>query len=412
MVQVNANFAKLQSSYLFSTIGKKVREYQTAHPRAEIIRLGIGDVTRPLPAEAIAAMHAAVDEMAHAETFKGYPTDIGITFLEEAIRADYALRGVALELDEIFLSDGAKSDCGNIGDIFGTENIVAVCDPIYPVYVDTNVMAGRAGNPDAGGHWNRLVYLDCTAETGFLPQLPGDRADLVYLCSPNNPTGTAMNRAQLQAWVDWANENASILLYDGAYEAYITEDLPRSIYEIPGAETCAIEFRSFSKTAGFTGVRCAYTIVPKALKSGDTSIHALWGRRQATKFNGVSYITQRGAEATFTAKGRAQVRETIAYYLQNAGAIKAGLESAGFSTWGGVNSPYVWLKAPDGMTSWELFDLLLNEAQVVGTPGAGFGPAGEGYFRLTGFGTAEKTRQAVERIQTRFAKFEAGGVLG
>ncbi|MDR3314005.1 MAG: LL-diaminopimelate aminotransferase [Oscillospiraceae bacterium] len=402
-MKINENFAKLQSSYLFSTIGKKVREYQAAHPAAEIIRLGIGDVTRPLPAASIAAMHAAVEEMAHAETFKGYPTDIGITFLEEAIRADYALHGVALDLDEIFLSDGAKSDTGNIGDIFDSANTVAVCDPIYPVYVDTNVMAGRAGELLPDGHWNRFVYLDCTAATGFIPQLPTQHADLVYLCSPNNPTGTAMNAAQLQAWVDWANNNGTVLLFDGAYEAYITEDLPRSIYEIPGAQTCAIEFRSFSKTAGFTGVRCAYTVVPKALKAGASHLNALWARRQATKFNGVSYITQRGAEATFTPAGRAQVRETIAYYLANAGVIKAGLESAGFQTWGGVNSPYVWLKAPAGLGSWELFDLLLNEAQVVGTPGSGFGPAGEGYFRLTGFGTAEKTKQAVQRVLAAFS---------
>ena len=347
-------------------------------------------MTRPLPAASIEAMHRAVDDMARAETFVGYPTDYGLHFLEDAIQADYALRGVALELDEIFLSDGAKSDTGNIGDIFGVDNGVAVCDPIYPVYVDTNVMAGR-----------RLLSIACDAAHDFAPSLPTEYADIVYLCSPNNPTGTAMNAAQLQTWVDWANERGSVLLYDGAYEAFITEGLPRSIYEIPGARKCAIEFRSFSKTAGFTGVRCAYTIVPRELMAGDVSVNALWARRQATKFNGVSYITQRGAEATFIPEGRAQVQETIAYYLRNAGTIREGLRAAGFRVWGGVNSPYVWFDC--GMGSWELFDLLLNEVQVVGTPGGGFGPAGEGYFRLTGFGTAQRTAEAVARIQSKFA---------
>ena len=386
----NPNFQQLKSSYLFANIGKKVREYQAANPGADIIRLGIGDVTRPLPQASIEAMHKAVDDMARAETFVGYPTDYGLHFLEDAIQADYALRGVRLELDEIFLSDGAKSDTGNIGDILGTDNIVAVCDPVYPVYVDTNVMAGR-----------KITLLSCDAQHDFAPPLPKDHADIVYLCSPNNPTGTAMNAAQLQAWVDWANEHGSLLLFDGAYEAFITEDLPRSIYEIPGAKTCAIEFRSFSKTAGFTGVRCAYTVVPKELLANEISINALWSRRQATKFNGVSYITQRGAEATFTAEGRVQVRANIAYYLNNARTIREGLSDAGFRVWGGVNSPYVWFAAKDGMGSWELFDLLLNEVQVVGTPGSGFGPAGDGYFRLTGFGTAERTVEAIERIRGR-----------
>jgi len=388
----NPNFQQLKSSYLFANIGKKVREYQAAHPAADIIRLGIGDVTRPLPQASIEAMHRAVDDMARASTFVGYPTDYGLHFLEDAIQADYALRGVRLELDEIFLSDGAKSDTGNIGDILGVDNIVAVCDPVYPVYVDTNVMAGR-----------RITLLSCSAESDFAPPLPTEHADIVYLCSPNNPTGTAMNAAQLQAWVDWANEHGSLLLFDGAYEAFITEGLPRSIYEIPGAKTCAIEFRSFSKTAGFTGVRCAYTIVPKELTANESSINALWSRRQATKFNGVSYITQRGAEATFTSEGRAQVQATLNYYLNNAKTIREGLSSAGFSVWGGVNSPYTWFAAKGGMGSWELFDLLLNEVQVVGTPGSGFGPAGEGYFRLTGFGTAERTAEAVERIRGRLA---------
>jgi len=388
---INQNFNNLQKSYLFANIGKKVCEYSAANPGADIIRLGIGDVTRPLPPAAVAAMHKAVDEMANAETFVGYPTDYGLHFLEDAIAADYARFGVSLELDEIFISDGAKCDTGNIGDIFGVDNIVAVCDPIYPVYVDTNIMAGR-----------RMISLPCTAESDFAPALPSEHADMIYLCSPNNPTGTAMNKVQLQAWVDWANEHGSVLLFDGAYEAFITEDLPRSIYEIPGAKTCAIEFRSFSKTAGFTGVRAAYTIIPKDLKIGNSSVNALWNRRQATKFNGVSYITQRGAEATLTDEGRAQVNETIAYYLNNAKVIREGLQAVGFQVWGGVNSPYIWFQAKDGLGSWELFDLLLNEVQVVGTPGSGFGQAGEGYFRLTGFGTAEKTHEAVARIQKRF----------
>jgi len=389
---LNPNFQSLKASYLFANIGKKVREYQAANPGADIIRLGIGDVTRPLPQASIEAMHRAVDDMSRADTFIGYPTDAGIHFLEDAVIADYALRGVEIGLDEIFLSDGAKSDTGNIGDIFGTDNIVAVCDPVYPVYVDTNVMAGR-----------KIILLSCNAENDFAPPLPGEHADMIYLCSPNNPTGTAMDAAQLQAWVDWANEHGSVILYDGAYEAFITEGLPRSIYEIPGARTCAIEFRSFSKTAGFTGVRCAYTIVPKELQAGGVSVNALWSRRQATKFNGVSYITQRGAQATFSPEGRAQVRANIAYYLNNAGTIRDGLQSLGFRVWGGVNSPYVWFAAKHGMGSWELFDLLLREAQVVGTPGSGFGPAGEGYFRLTGFGTAQRTLEAVERIRGRLA---------
>ena len=386
---LNPNFQNLKKSYLFANIGKKVREYQAANPAADIIRLGIGDVTQPLPPAAIDAMHKAVDDMARAETFVGYPTDYGLHFLEDAIQADYARLGVSLELSEIFISDGAKSDTGNIGDIFSTENIVAVCDPVYPVYVDTNIMAGR-----------RMTMLTCSADNGFAPPLPGEHADLVYLCNPNNPTGTAMNAAQLQTWVDWANEHNAVLLYDGAYEAFITEDIPRSIYEIPGAKACAIEFRSFSKTAGFTGVRCAYTIIPQGLKSGE--VNALWNRRQATKFNGVSIITQRGAAATLGDEGRAQVGEIISYYLNNARVIREGLLAAGFQVWGGVNSPYVWFEAKNNLGSWELFDLLLNECQVVGTPGSGFGAAGEGYFRLTGFGTAERTLEAVARIQKRF----------
>ncbi|MDR1735108.1 MAG: LL-diaminopimelate aminotransferase [Oscillospiraceae bacterium] len=402
-MQLNDNFQKLQKNYLFANIGQRVRAYQAAHPEADIIRLGIGDVTRPLPAAAIEAMHRAVEDMAGADTFVGYPTDYGLHFLEDAIQADYARIGVDVDISEIYISDGAKSDTGNIGDIFGADNAVAVCDPVYPVYVDTNVMAGRAGEIAADGHWSKLLYLTCTAENDFAPQVPDEHADLVYLCSPNNPTGQAMSEAQLSDWVAYANREGAVLLYDAAYEAFITDGSPRSIFLIPGARTCAIEFRSFSKTAGFTGVRCAYTVVPKELERNGINIGTLWGRRQATKFNGVSYITQKGAEATLTEEGRVQVQETLDYYQANAKAIRAGLESAGFKCWGGINSPYVWLKAPEGMASWDLFDLLLNECQIVGTPGSGFGPAGEGYFRLTGFGTAERTAEAVRRIQARFA---------
>jgi LL-diaminopimelate aminotransferase len=392
-MQVNQNYQKLQPSYLFATIGQKVRDYQAQNPGADIIRMGIGDVTRPLPAAAIQAMHRAVEDMASEQTFVGYPTDYGLHFLEDAIRADYAGRGVALGRDEIFLSDGAKSDSANIGDIFALENIAAVCDPVYPVYVDTNIMAGR-----------RLVSIPCDAAHGFIPSPSNLRADIAYLCSPNNPTGVAMNAQQLQAWVDWANQHNSVLLYDGAYEAFITENLPHSIYEIPGARTCAIEFRSFSKTAGFTGVRCAYTVVPQELQPNGNSLNQWWARRQATKFNGVSYITQRGAEATFSPEGRVQVHDTIAYYLRNAGVLRQGLESAGFAVFGGINSPYVWFKSQENISSWELFDQLLRETQVVGTPGSGFGAAGEGYFRLTGFGTAQRTLEAVARIQEKFTR--------
>lgn len=398
-MKINDNYLKLQSSYLFTNIAHKVAAFQAAHPQADIIRLGIGDVTRPLAPAVVEALHGAADDMGREETFQGYPPEYGQDFLlEKVLQYDFAARGVRLDKDEIFVSDGAKSDCGNIGDIFSTDNVVAVCDPVYPVYVDTNVMAGRAGDLLGDGRWSKLVYLPCTAENDFLPALPQERADLIYLCFPNNPTGMGITAPQLQKWVDYANENGSVILYDAAYEAYITEDLPHSIYEIPGAKTCAIEFRSYSKTAGFTGVRCGLTVVPKALKAGGVALNALWGRRQATKFNGVSYLTQRAAEATYSDAGRRQVRETIAYYLDNAKAIAAGLQKAGFQTWGGVNSPYIWLKTPDGMSSWDFFDTLLNNVQVVGTPGSGFGPAGEGFFRLTAFGNAARTKQAVQRI--------------
>lgn len=403
-MQINENFLKLQSSYLFSTVAQKVRAYRAANKQADIIRLDIGDVTRPLPPAVTGAMHKAVDEMAREETFQGYPPEYGQAFLLEKIREyDFEAYGVALDPDEIFVSDGAKSDTGNIGDIFGAENTVAVCDPVYPVYVDTNIMAGRAGGLLPNGRWSGFVYLPCTAETNFLPELPAEHADLIYLCFPNNPTGMAIDFDGLKQWVDYANREGSVILYDSAYEAYITQEgVPHSIYQIEGAKTCAIEFRSYSKTAGFTGVRCAYTVIPKALRRNGVSLNSLWARRQATKFNGVSYITQRAAQAVYSAAGRREVRESIAYYQKNARVIAGGLRAAGFSAWGGVNAPYIWIKTPDGLTSWAFFDQLLEKAQVVGTPGSGFGPAGEGFFRLNAFGDAARTAQAVERIASVF----------
>lgn len=403
-MKINENFLKLQSSYLFSTIANKVNAYKGAHPQADIIRLGIGDVTRPLPSAVINAMHKAVDEMATADSFQGYPPEYGQAFLLEKIRKyDFAAYGVELGADEIFVSDGAKSDTGNIGDLFDVDNTVAVCDPIYPVYVDTNIMAGRSGDLLENGRWSKFVYLPCTANNHFLPELPTEHADLIYLCFPNNPTGMAIDFDGLKEWVDYANREGSVILYDAAYEAYITQEgIPHSIYQIEGAKTCAIEFRSFSKTAGFTGVRCAYTVVPKELRVNGVSLNSLWARRQATKFNGVSYITQRAAEAIYSEEGRREVREVIGYYQKNARAITEGLRTAGFATWGGVNSPYVWMKTPDGLTSWDFFDQLLEKAQVVGTPGSGFGPAGEGFFRLTAFGDAARTAEAVGRIANVF----------
>ena len=405
-MKINQNFLKLQSSYLFSTIAKKVNEYKTANPDADVIRLGIGDVTRPLPDAVIKAMHGAVDEMADEKTFRGYPPEYGQDFILEAIRKnDFESRGVDIKTSEIFLSDGAKSDTGNIGDIFDVDNIVAVCDPIYPVYVDTNVMAGRSGDLTESGRWSNFVYLPCLEENNFLPSLPETHADIIYLCFPNNPTGMGITFDELKKWVDYANKEGSVILYDAAYEAYIKdENMPHSIFEIDGAKTCAIEFRSFSKTAGFTGVRCGFTVIPEELEVGGVKLNSLWARRQATKFNGVSYITQRAAEAVYSEEGKKQVKATIDYYLNNAKVIKNGLEAAGFTTYGGENSPYVWLKTPDGMTSWDFFDMLLNKVQVVGTPGSGFGPAGEGYFRLTAFGSAENTVRAIERIQKEFKK--------
>ncbi|TQI65605.1 LL-diaminopimelate aminotransferase [Clostridium sp. KNHs216] len=404
MLRANENFVKLPASYLFVDIAKKVNEFSGQHPETEIIRLGIGDVTRPLPKAVVKAMQAAAEEMGKAETFRGYGPEAGYEFLRTAIAEnDFIKRGVQIDIDEIFVSDGAKSDTGSIGDIFGADNVVAVCDPVYPVYVDTNVMAGRAGEYSEGKGWSKIVYMPCRKENGFLPELPKERADMIYLCFPNNPSGVGISREELKKWVDYALANQSVILYDAAYEAFITEeDMPHSIYEIQGAKKCAIEFRSFSKTAGFTGTRCAYTVLPKELVFGGVSLNKLWDRRQSTKMNGVSYVVQRGAEAVFSEEGRREVRENIAYYLNNAKIIVDGLKKAGFEVYGGVNSPYVWLKTPDGLTSWEFFDLLLEKTGVVGTPGSGFGVGGEGYFRLTSFNTKENTEKALERIIRSF----------
>ncbi len=402
MAHINQNFLKLPGGYLFPEIGRRVRAFSAEDPPKPLIRLGIGDVTQPLVPVVIEAMRKAVEEMGRKETFRGYceETCCAYDFLRFAIRDDYKRRGVDVADDEIFVSDGAKTDCGSIGDIFGLDNVVAVCDPVYPVYVDTNAMAGRAGEYD-GEKWTGLVYLPCTAENGFFPALPmGKAPDLIYICSPNNPTGTAATREQLKAWVDYANTHGSVILFDSAYEAFITQpDIPHSIFEIEGAKTCAIEFRSFSKTAGFTGIRCAYTVIPKELTREGTSLNALWNRRQGSKFNGVSYVVQRAAEATFTPEGQRQIGETVDFYLNNAKVIKQGLSDAGLQVYGGVNAPYIWAQTPEGISSWDFFDILLKQACVVTTPGAGFGPSGEGYIRLTAFGEADATAEAVERIR-------------
>lgn len=407
MAHINANYSKLPGSYLFSDIAKRSNAYLEAHPEAKLIKMGIGDVTLPLAPAVTQAMHNAVDDLSHAETFHGYGPEQGYDFLREAIVAnDFAARGIEIELDEVFVSDGAKSDCGNIGDILSLENRIAVCDPVYPVYVDTNAMAGRAGYYDeAAQAWTDIIYMPTTAENAFCPALPEAEADVIYLCSPNNPTGTVLTKDQLKVWVDYANEHGSIIMFDAAYERFITEDdIPHSIYEIEGAKTCAIEFRSFSKTAGFTGARCGYTVVPKDLVRDGVSLNSLWNRRQTTKFNGASYVIQKGAAAIFTPEGAAQVDENIAYYLQNAKVIKESLESCGFEVFGGVNSPYIWCKTPDNMGSWEFFTKLLEEANIITTPGAGFGPAGEGYIRFTAFGNAKATLEAMERVKTLYAK--------
>lgn len=400
MAHINENFQKLPGSYLFAEIARRTAAYQAANPDKQLIKLGIGDVTRPLAPSVIQAMHKAVDEMGSADTFMGYGPYEGYDFLrQDIITHDYAPYGVSLNKDEIFVSDGAKSDCGNIGDIFSVNNVVAVCDPVYPVYVDANAMAGRAGDYD-GEKWTELVYMPCTAENGFFPELPVKVPDMIYLCFPNNPTGMAATKAQLKLWVDYANEHGSVILYDSAYEAFIREDgIPHSIYEVPGAKTCAIEFRSYSKTAGFTGTRCAYTVIPKELKVNGVSLAELWLRRQSTKYNGCPYIIQRGAQAIYTEQGKREVKAVIDHYLENARIIREGLAEAGLTVYGGVNSPYVWAATPDGIGSWEFFDRLLQQGNVVTTPGAGFGPSGEGYIRLTGFGDTEQTKQAVNRIK-------------
>ena len=401
MVTVNKNYLKLPGSYLFSTIAKKVAAYQEANPDVQIVRLGIGDVTQPLAPAIIDALHKSVDEMANAETFHGYAPDLGYEFLRNAIaKIDYKDRGCDIAADEIFVSDGAKCDSGNIQEIFGLDNKIAVCDPVYPVYVDTNVMAGRSGeyNPNTQ-NFDGMIYMPCLEENDFVPEFPKENPDIIYLCFPNNPTGATITKAQLQEWVDYAKRIGAVIIYDAAYEAYITEEeIPHSIYECEGARECAIELHSFSKNAGFTGVRLGYTVVPKDLKCGDVQLHSLWARRHGTKYNGAPYIVQRAGEAVYSDAGKAQLKEQVDYYMQNAKVIYEGLKNAGYSVSGGINAPYVWLKTPDKMTSWEFFDKLLHEANVVGTPGSGFGAHGEGYFRLSAFGSHENTIKAVERI--------------
>ena len=402
MFKINENYLKLQGSYLFSTIGKKVRAFKDENPEKAVISLGIGDVTQPLAPSIIRALHEATDEMASKETFKGYAPDLGYEFLRSAIaRQDYEARGAKISIDEIFISDGAKSDSGNIGDIFAEDNKIAVCDPVYPVYVDTNVMAGRTGEFDTTtGKWSNVIYMPCTKENDFIPELPKETPDIIYLCFPNNPTGSAITKTELQKWVDYANEKGAVIIYDAAYEAYISEeDCPHTIYECEGARKCAIELRSFSKNAGFTGTRLGFTVVPKDLTCDGVSLNSLWARRHGTKFNGAPYIIQAAGAAVYSKEGMAETKGQIEYYMNNARVIRDGLRDAGYQVSGGVNAPYIWLQTPKGMTSWEFFDYLLAKAYVVGTPGSGFGPSGEGYFRLTAFGTYENTLEALSRIQ-------------
>lgn len=402
MYKINENYLKLPGSYLFSNIGKKVTAYKAANPDKDVISLGIGDVTQPLAPAVIEALHSAVDEMADAATFHGYAPDLGYEFLRSAIRDnDYRERGVDIALDEIFISDGAKSDSGNIGDIFAVDNKIAVCDPVYPVYVDTNAMAGRTGDYIADEErWSNVIYMPCTKETNFAPELPKETPDIIYLCFPNNPTGSTITKDQLQEWVDYTNKVGAVIIYDAAYEAYISEEnVPHTIYECDGAKTCAIELRSFSKNAGFTGTRLGFTVIPKELKSNGVMLNSLWARRHGTKFNGAPYIIQRAGEAVYSEAGKAQTKQQVAYYMNNAKTIIEGLKSAGYTVSGGVNAPYVWLETPDGMSSWDFFDYLLTKANIVGTPGSGFGPSGEGYFRLTAFGTYENTLKAIDRIK-------------
>lgn len=403
MFRVNENYLKLPGSYLFSTVGRKQMEYSAAHPEKKVIKLSIGDVTQPLAPAIIERLHKAVDEMSVGETFKGYAPDLGYEFLRKTIvENDYKGRGIDIEADEIFVSDGAKSDSANIQEIFAADSKIAVCDPVYPVYVDSNVMAGRTGEYDPKTElWSDVIYMPCLADNNFAPEIPKETPDLIYLCFPNNPTGAIIKKEQLQEWVDYANKVGAVIIYDAAYEAYISEaDVPHSIYECEGARTCAIELRSFSKNAGFTGTRLGFTVIPKDLKSSDgVALHSLWARRHGTKFNGAPYIVQAAGEAVYSPEGKAQTAAQIAYYMNNAKVIYEGLKSAGYSVSGGVNAPYIWLKTPNNMTSWQFFDHLLENANVVGTPGSGFGPSGEGYFRLTAFGTYENTVEAIERIK-------------
>ncbi|MDO8869944.1 MAG: LL-diaminopimelate aminotransferase [Methanobacteriaceae archaeon] len=404
-VKINENYLLLKSSYIFAEINQKVNKFQEENPDAPIIRMGIGDVTRPLPQAVIKEFHKAVDEMGQSETFMGYGPEQGYSFLiKDIIENDFLPRGIELSEDEVFVSDGAKCDTGNVQEIFGLDNIVAVTDPVYPVYVETNVMAGRTGPMGEDGRYQKLVYLPCTAENDFVPELPSEPVDLIYLCFPNNPTGTTLNKDQMVTWVNYARKNKAIILFDAAYESYITEDdIPHSIYEIEGAKEVAIEFRSFSKNAGFTGTRCAYTVVPKELMGYDEegnaqAINPLWNRRQTTKFNGVSYPIQKAAQAVYSNEGQKEIAESIEYYMKNAAIIRESLIEIGLNVYGGINSPYIWVKTPEGMDSWGFFDLLLTEANVVGTPGVGFGPSGEGYFRITAFNTLENTKEAMDRI--------------
>lgn len=405
MALVNEHFLKLQSNYLFSDIAKKVNSFKITHPKQKIIRMGIGDVTQPLAPAVIEAMHKAVDEMASKDTFHGYGPEQGYPFLIDAIiKNDYESIGVSLEPSEVFISDGAKSDCGNIGDLLRHDNSIGVTDPVYPVYIDSNVMSGRTGTWE-NGIWSDVVYIPCTAENQFVPELPSRRVDIIYLCYPNNPTGTTLTKEELKKWVNYALANDAIIMYDSAYEAYIQDPtIPHSIYEIKGAKKVAIEFRSFSKTAGFTGVRCGYTVIPKevsatTLKGERVFLNKLWHRRQCTKFNGTSYITQRGAEAVFSPEGKKQIHQTINYYMNNAKLMKEGLEACGLQVYGGTNAPYLWVKTPDGLSSWKFFEKLLYEVFIVSTPGVGFGPSGEGYLRLTAFGDHDDTIEAIQRIQ-------------
>jgi len=409
MARINEHYAKLPASYLFPEIGRRVRAYQAAHPDAKVIRLGIGDVTEPLAPAIVQAMHAAVDEMGQRDTFRGYGPEQGYDFLVEAIRQhDYAARGVDIAADEIFVSDGSKCDSGNVQEIFALAARIAVTDPVYPVYVDSNVMAGRTAAAGADGRYPGFVYLEGNEANGFQPEPPSVPVDVVYLCSPNNPTGTVATRAQLERWVAWARANDAIILFDAAYESYISDPgLPRSIYEIPGAKDCALELRSFSKRAGFTGVRCAFMVVPKTVTGVDpsgkrVSLNALWARRHTTKFNGTSYIVQRGAAATYSPAGLEQTGQQIAFYMENARLMREGLAAAGFTIFGGVHAPYIWIRTTGGASSWEFFDQMLNKAQVVGTPGAGFGPAGEGYFRLSAFNSRANVEEAIGRIRKAF----------